>query len=183
MATVSPTGNVLLVENAIVPGGSQNGSESVFDLSDPTKPVEVARLGPSEGMGVGPITSGVSLDGRYGLVVCRDSSEVSVIDTQSLKVVKSIEFPQGSNPVAGTFVFDGQGETFFLPLPGRDAVAAVKVPSFEMELIPVGARPMNAVYLEAPLPDRQMAFAPRGIALASGRTFPANCPDRCCGPV
>ncbi len=183
MATVSPTGNVLLVENAIVPGGSQNGSESVFDLSDPTKPVEVARLGPSEGMGVGPITSGVSLDGRYGLVICRDSSEVSVIDVASLSVVERVEFPAGSNPITGSFVFDGEGETFFVPLPGRDAVAAIKVPSFEFELIPVGARPMNAVYLEAPLPEREMTFGPRGVAMAAGRTFPAGCPDRCCGPT
>lgn len=183
MATVSPTGNVLLVENAIVQGGSQTGSESVFDLSDPTKPVEVARLGPGEGMGVGPITSGVSLDGRYGLVICRDSSEVSVIDVASLSVVERVAFPAGSNPITGSFVFDGEGETFFVPLPGRDAVAAIKVPSFEFELIPVGARPMNAVYLEAPLPEREMTFGPRGVALASGRTFPAGCPDRCCGPV
>ena len=183
MATASPAGNVLLVENAIVQGGSQTGSESIFDLSDPAKPVEVARLGARDGLGVGPINSSVSLDGRYGLVVCRDSSELSVIDTQSLKVVKSIKFPAGSNPLTGTFVFDGQGETFFLPLPGRDAVAAVKVPSFEFEMIPVGARPMNAVYLEALLPERPVTFAPRGVALASGRTFPAGCPDRCCGPV
>lgn len=183
MATASPTGNVLLVENAIVQDGSPTGSESIFNLSDPAKPVEVARLGAQDGLGSGPITSGVSLDGRYGLVICRDSSELSVIDTQSLTVVETIKFPGGSNPLTGTFAFDGRSETFFVPLPGRDAVAAIKVPSFEMELIPVGARPMNAVYLEAPLPGRKMTFAPRGAALALGRTFPADCPDRCCGLV
>jgi hypothetical protein len=183
MATASPSGNVLFVENAIVRGGSETGSESVFDLSDPARPVEVARLSTRDGLGAGPISSGVSLDGRYGLVVCRDSSELSVIDTQSLSVVESIEFPAGSNPLTGTFVFDGEGETFFLPLPGRDAVAAVKVPTFEMELIPVGVRPMNAVYLETSLPDRRMTFSPRGVALAAGRTFPAGCPDRCCGSL
>jgi len=183
MATASPSGNVLFVENAVFQGGSQSGSESIFDLSNPPQPVEVARLSAQDGLGVGPITSGVSLDGRYGLVVCRDSSELSVIDTQSLSVVESVKFPAGSNPLAGTFVFDGEGETFFVPLPGRDAVAAVKVPIFEAELIPVGARPMNAVYLEAPLPERQMTVAPRGVALAAGRTFPTGCPDRCCGPL
>jgi DNA-binding beta-propeller fold protein YncE len=127
MATASPTGNVLLVENAIVQGGSQTGSESVFDLSDPAEPVEVARLGRGDGLGVGPITSGVSLDGRYGLVVCRDSSEVSVIDTTSLSVVESIAFPEGSNPITGSFAFDGRGETFFVPLPGRDAVGTMHI--------------------------------------------------------
>lgn len=183
MATASPSGNVLFVENAIVPGGSPTGSESIFDLSEPDRPVEVARLSARDGLGVGPITSGVSLDGRYGLVICRDSSELSVIDTRSLSVVETIKFPDGSNPLTGTFAFDGEGETFFVPLPGRDAVAAVRVPTFTVELIPVGARPMNAVYLETPLPNRQMTFAPQGVALAAGRTFPAGCLDRCCGPL
>jgi hypothetical protein len=183
MATASPTGNVLLVENAVVPGGSPTGSESVFDLSDPAKPVEVARLGAGDGLGAGPITSGISLDGRYGLVICRDASAVSVIDLERLAVVERVQFPAGSNPLTGTFAYDGRGETFFVPLPGRDAVAAIKVPSFDLELIPVGARPMNAVYLEAPLPEREMTFGPRGVALAAGRAFPAGCPDRCCGPL
>lgn len=183
MATASPTGNVLLVENAVVRGGSKTGSESVFDLSDPARPVEVARLGAGEGLGAGPITSGISLDGRYGLVICRDASAVSVIDLERLSVVETVAFPAGSNPLTGTFTFDGRGETFFVPLPGRDAVAAIKVPSFELELIPVGARPMNAVYLESHLPEREMTFGPRGVAMAAGRTFPAGCPDRCCGSL
>jgi hypothetical protein len=51
-------------------------------------------------------------------------------------------------------VFNGPRGKLFSTPPGRDAVAAIKVPSFELERIPVGARPMNAVYLEAPLPDR-----------------------------
>jgi DNA-binding beta-propeller fold protein YncE len=140
----------------------------------------VARLSARDGLEVGPTSSGVSLDGRYGLLVCRDSSELSVIDTQSLSVVESVKFPAGS-PLTGTFAYGGEGETFFLPLPGRDAVAAVKVPTFEVALIPVGARPMNAVYLKTLLPDRPMTYPPRGVALAAGRTFPAECPDRCCG--
>ncbi len=183
MATASPSGNVLFVENAVVQGGSQTGSESIFDLSEPDRPIEVARLSARDGLGAGPITSGVSLDGRYGLVICRDSLELSVIDTRSLSVVESIRFPDGSNPLTGTFAFDGGGETFFVPLPGREAVAAVRVPTFEVELIPVGARPLNAVYLETPLPGRQMTFAPRSVVLAAGRTFVPGGPDRCCGPL
>ncbi|MEX2536665.1 MAG: twin-arginine translocation signal domain-containing protein [Trueperaceae bacterium] len=184
MATVSPTGNVLLVENAIVDGGSDNGSESIFDLSDPANPVEVARLSRDEGLGVGPITSEITLDGRYGLVICRDSSELSVIDTGSLEVVGAVTFPEGSNPLTGTFVFGSQGEHFFVPLPGRDAVAVVSVPEFKLvELLPVGARPMGVVYLQAALPERQGAGHRLGVALAGGRTFPPGCPDRCCGPV
>lgn len=109
-----------------------------------------------------------------------------MVDTRSLSVVETVKFSDGSNPLTGTLAFDGWGETFFVPLPGCDAAAAIcniKVSSFEMELIPAGARPMNAVCLEAPLPDRQMTFAQQGVALAVGRTFPAGCPDRCCDPL
>jgi hypothetical protein len=71
-----------------------------------------------------------------------------------------------------------------VPLPGRDAVAAVTLPDFQVaSLIPVGARPVGVVYLETRVPERAEAGQPLGVALASGRTFPAGCPDRCCGPV
>jgi DNA-binding beta-propeller fold protein YncE len=184
MATVSPTSNVLLVENAIVEGGSTTGSESIFDLSDPANPVEVARLSREDGLGVGPITSEITLDGRFGLVICRDSSELSVVDTESFEVTHRVAFPQGSNPLTGTFVYGGEGDRFFVPLPGRDAVAVVSVPEFELlELVPVGARPMGVVHLNASVPDREGAGHRLGVALAAGRTFPAGCPDRCCGPV
>lgn len=184
MSTVSPTGNVLFVENATVEGGSTTGSESVFDIADPANPVEVARLSPEEGLGIGPITSEFTLDGRYGLVICRDSSELSIIDTGSHQVVSSVQFPEGSNPLTGTFVFGTQGDRFFVPLPGRDAVAVVSASDFEIvEMVPVGARPMGVVHLQSAVPERPSASVPLGVALASGRTFPPGCPDRCCGRV
>ncbi len=185
MATVSPTGNVLFVENAVVSGGSPTGSESIFDLTDPAHPREVARLSTSDGLGRMPLTSEITPDGRYGMVICRESDEVSVIDTQALKVVAKVPFPSGSHPVAGTFLYGGDaGSTMFVPLPGRDAVAAIDVPGFQVrKLIPVGPRPVGAVYLRAPLPGRPQARAELGAALADGRSFPDGCPDPCCGPV
>lgn len=184
MATASPTGNVLFVENAVVPGGSATGSESVFDLSDPSRPREVARLSVADGLGRMPLTSEVTPDGRYGMVICRESSEVSVVDTSALKVVTNVRFPSGSYPVAGTFLYGDGGHTLFVPLPGRDAVAAVAVPAFEVrKLIPVGPRPVGVVFLRAPLPSRTGTHAALGVALEGGRTFPASCPDPCCGPV
>ena len=74
--------------------------------------------------------------------------------------------------------------TFFVPLSGRDAVAAVSVADFEVvSLIPVGARPMGVVHLRASVPDRKASATPLGVAMATGRTFAADCPDLCCGPV
>jgi YVTN family beta-propeller protein len=184
MATVSPTGNVLFVENAVVAGASQTGSESIFDLTDPERPREVARLSSVDGLGRMPLTSEITPDGRYGMVICRDSDEVSVVDTSTLKVVTNVTFPAGSHPVAGTFLYGDGGSTLFVPLPGRDAVAAVGVPDFRVrKLIPVGPRPVGVVFLEAPLPDRPQARVELGAALAEGRTFPAGCPDPCCGSV
>jgi DNA-binding beta-propeller fold protein YncE len=184
MGTVSPASDYrhLLIENAAVEGGPDAGSESVFDLTDPANPVEIARFSQPDGLGRGPITSEFSWDGRYGIVICRDSSELSIIDMDSVSLIGSVQFPEGSNPLTGFFGSDG--ETFFVPLPGRDAVAAVRVPQFELaELIPVGQRPLGVVYLKAPVPEREEVFYPLGVALASGRVFPANCPDRCCGPI
>jgi len=185
MATVSPTGNVLFVENAVVSGGSPTGSESIFDLADPAHPREVARLSTGDGLGRMPLTSEITPDGRFGMVICRESDEVSVIDTQALKVVATVPFPSGSHPVAGTFLYGGDaGSTMFVPLPGRDAVAAIDVPGFRVrKLIPVGPRPVGAVFLKAPLPERPRARAELGAALADGRAFPEGCPDPCCGPV
>jgi DNA-binding beta-propeller fold protein YncE len=182
MGTVSPAGDYLFIENAIVEGGHDLGSESIFDLRDPAHPVEELRLSQAEGLGEGPISSEFTWDGRYGIVICRDSSELTIVDTRDLQVVASVRLPEGSNPLTGTFARDG--ETFFVPLPGRDAVAAVSVPAFEIRsLVPVGPRPTGVVYLETRLPERPEVLVPSGAALATGRDFPADCPDRCCGPV
>jgi DNA-binding beta-propeller fold protein YncE len=182
MGTVSPTSNYLFIENAQVRGGPDAGSESVFDLSDPGRPVEIVRLSQADGLGSGPITSEFTADGRYGIVICRGSSNLSIVDTASLEITENVAFPEGSNPLTGTFA--GAGDTFFVPLPGRDAVAAVSVPDFDVvELIPVGQRPLGVIYLSTSLPERQSLHQPLGQALASGRAFAPDCPDRCCGQV
>jgi hypothetical protein len=83
-----------------------------------------------------------------------------------------------------TGVFTPEGTRFFVPLPGRDAVAVIAVPEFQVaQMIPVGTRPMGAVYVENPLPRRQGMVTPLGSALETGRIFPVDCPDKCCGPV
>lgn len=183
MATASPAGDTLLVELATAPGWP-DGGEAIFDLADPAHPVEVARLGPGDGLGRVPLTSEISPDGRYGMVVCRDSSEVSVIDLEARRVAASVALPDGSNPVTGTFAAGPGADTFFVPLPGRDAVAAITVPGFRLaKLIPVGQRPVGIVALRAAVPDRAGSREPLGVALASGRAFPPGCPDPCCGEV
>lgn len=177
MATVSPRGDYLLVENA-----RGMGSESIVDVRDPMQPREVARFDQAAGLGANPVTSEITPDGRFGVVICRGSSELAVIDLDSLSIRGRVALPEGSNPIAGTFT--PEGNRLFVPLPGRDAVAVVAVPEFEVtSVLPVGTRPLGAVYLEAPVPERQGMLTPHGTVLAAGREWPANCPDPCCGLV
>jgi DNA-binding beta-propeller fold protein YncE len=177
MATVSPRGDYLLVENARKPG-----SESILDVRDPEHPAEVLRLNQADGLGDTPITSEITPDGRFGVVICRGSSELTVIDLDALAVHGRVALPEKSNPITGAFT--PEGDRFFVPLPGRDAVAVVSVPQFEViKLVPVGTRPLGAVYLESPVPQRQGMLTPLGTALMAGREWPATCPDRCCGTV
>ena len=177
MATVSPRGDYLLVENARDPG-----SESIIDVRNPNDPQEVMRFTQADGLGNRPLTSEITPDGRFGLVICRGSSDLTVIDLDALAIQGRVALPEDSNPIAGTFTPDGN--RLFVPLPGRDAVAVVAVPEFEVTaLLPVGTRPLGAVYLEAPVPERQGMLTPLGTALAAGQEWPANCPDPCCGLV
>ena len=177
MATVSPRADLLFVENA-----RGTGSESIMDVRNPERPVEIRRLTQADGLGVNPLTSEFTPDGRYNLIICRNSSELTIVDCDSIEVVGSVAFPDESNPIAGTFT--PEGNRMFVPLPGRDSVAVVAVPAFEVEaLIPVGARPLGAAYVENPMPERLGLNIPLGTALETGRVFPENCPDRCCGPV
>jgi DNA-binding beta-propeller fold protein YncE len=177
MGTVSPRGDKLLVENA-----RGDGSESVIDVSNPLSPVEIARFGQSDGLGVNPLTSEISPDGRWGVVICRKANALSIIDMDQVAITGSVALEDGSTPLGGTFI--PTGERLFVPLPGRDAVAVVSVPDFEVEaMIPVGPRPLGAAYVEAEVPERQAMNIPMGAALENGRVFPANCPDRCCGVV
>ncbi len=176
MATVSPRGDLLFVENAT------ENSEAILDVREPERPVEVMRLFQADGLGDGPITSEFTPDGRFGLVICRNSDEVSVVDTATLAVAARVRFPERSRPLTGAFT--PAGDRFFVPLPGRDAVAVVRVPAFEVEeLIPVGPRPTGVVYLRTPLPARAGLDLRHGAALAAGREFAPGCPDRCCGPL
>jgi hypothetical protein len=177
MATVSPRGDFLFVENA-----RGDGSESILDVRDPTQPTEVARLTQADGLGLGAITSEFTPDGQFNCIICRNSSDLTVVNVDQLAVVGRVAFPEGSNPVAGTFT--PSGDRFFVPLPGRDAVAVVSVPAFEVEqLVPVGPRPLGAVYLENPVPQRQGLNVPLGNSLEAPRVWPADCPDPCCGVI
>ena len=121
MATVSPRGDMLFVENA------RDNSVSAIDVRDPARPVEVRRFLVADGLlAEGAITDEFSPDGRYNCIICRGASALTVVDVDRLEIIGQVPFPEGSNPLAGTFT--PAGNRMFVPLPGRDAVAVVSVP-------------------------------------------------------
>ena len=98
MATVSPRGDYLFVENA-----QGDSSESIIDISNPAQPFEVKRLTQADGLGLGALTDEFTPDGRYCVIICRGSNELTVVDVERLEVRGSVPMPEGANSIAGTF--------------------------------------------------------------------------------
>ena len=145
MATVSPRGETLFVETARGSGGAL-----VIDVSNPLRPVEVRRFDQADGLGMNPATDEFTPDGRFNLIVNRGSADLTVVDVDRLEIRGRVVLPEGSAPVTGTFA--PEGTRFFVPLPGRDVVAVVNVPEFEVtQFIQVGARPLGIAYVETPV--------------------------------
>ena len=145
MATVSPRGEYLFVETARGSGGVL-----VIDVSNPLRPVEVRRFDQTDGLGMNPATDEFTPDGRFNLIINRASADLTIVDVDRLEIRGRVVLPEGSAPVTGTFA--PEGTRFFVPLPGRDAVAVVNVPEFEVtQFIQVGARPLGIAYVETPV--------------------------------
>jgi DNA-binding beta-propeller fold protein YncE len=177
MGTVSFDGRIAFIENT-----EGEGSESIWDLRDRRRPVEVARLTSGDGLGRGPITSEFRRDGRYGFVICRESSSVTVIDPRARRVVTDIALPEGAHPIAGAVTADGS--RLYVPLPGRDAVAVIDTERLmATKTILVGPRPLGAVPLFTSLADARVDPSALGAMYAMGRPMPPGCPWECCGPV
>jgi hypothetical protein len=92
MGAVSPQGGVMFTELAA-------GGEAVLDVRDPAKPKLLRHITPKDGLGRGPIKDAFSPNGRWNLIVCRDSSSLSVVDTHSLEVTQNLQLPSGSLPL------------------------------------------------------------------------------------
>src|SRR5207244_11625785 len=103
------------------------GSESILDISTPLRPTEVKRLEQADGLGLAPASNEFAPAGDFNLIVNRGSSDLTVVDANRLEIRGRVAFPEGSNPVTGTFA--PEGTRFFVPLPGRDAVAVVNLPA------------------------------------------------------
>ncbi len=148
MGTASRDGKWVFVENVEPP----SGTESIFDVSDPLKPVEVARLTPKDGLGKGPISDEFTLDGKFNFIINRDSATISVVELNALKIVNTIELAKGGNPITGDFSIDGK--KFYIPIQNQNSVIVVDVAQQKaIKTISVGPRPAGAIALKTAVPN------------------------------
>jgi DNA-binding beta-propeller fold protein YncE len=134
MGTVDPGGERLLVEH-------RSGIETVWDVSDPVDPEEVARFTSEDGLGAGPLTSEISADGSTGYVFTRGSEDVTVVDLDALEVTGRIDL--GGAAFTGTW--DPAHENLYVPVRGENVVRVIDHADGEITAtLEVGARPYGA---------------------------------------
>jgi YVTN family beta-propeller protein len=137
MNTVAWDGDTLLVENS----GGGNGTESIWDISDPTAPEEVARLTANDGLGARPLTSEIGPDSEFGYVFTPGSEDVTVIDIAAREVAGRIDL--GGSAFVGTW--DPAREKLYVPVRSEDAVTVIDHAERDaVGTIPVGAAPYGA---------------------------------------
>jgi len=137
MGTVAPDGDRLLVEH----NEGAAGTESIWDTSDPSAPVELTRLTNADGLGRRPLTSEIGPDSATGYVFTPGSNDVTVIDIPGERVADRIDL--GGSAYAGTW--DPAREKLYVPVRSNDEVVVIDHDAGEVTArIDVGARPYGA---------------------------------------
>lgn len=164
MATVAPGGERMLVEH-------RSGTETVWDLSDPAAPAEVARLTAADGLGEGPLTSEIAADGVTGFVFTPGSEAVSVVDLAAGDVVDRIDL--GGRAFAGTW--DPDRERLYVPVQTANEVQVIDPDSLAVTAtLDAGASPYGATAARVrPDPEPATAEAALGALglLPTGTTY------------
>jgi len=137
MATVAWDGSRLLVEN----NEGEHGTESIWDVSDPAEPEEVARLTADDGLGKLPLTSEIGPDSETGYVFTPDSRSVTVIDLVAAEVTDTIDL--GGAAFVGTW---GPGrEKLYAPVQTDDELKVIDPDENAVTAtIAVGSEPYGA---------------------------------------
>lgn len=173
MMTGSRDGSLVFVET--IEGSA--GTVGVFDISNPSRPTEVRRFTPDEGLGELPITDEFTADDEFNFVINRNSSDITVIDVANLEVVNTIPLVEGGNPVAGDFSIND--EKFYVPIQNQNVVAVVDVERQEMiKTIEVGEQPVGAIARNIPIPSAE------AVGIGTLPPIPSSqdgCSLPCCG--
>lgn len=124
MATASFDGDILLVENGegtLGEDGETVGSESIWDISDPTNPEEVARITRDDGLPGLPITSEIAPDGETAYLFTPAAGGLVVVDIAAGEITDTIDL--GGSTIGGTWGPDR--EKLYAPIQEQNEVAVV----------------------------------------------------------
>ncbi|MFB6268986.1 MAG: hypothetical protein ABEH83_03520 [Halobacterium sp.] len=178
MDTVAPDGETLLVEN----NEGDHGTESIWDISDPAAPEEVARLTADDNLGALPLTSEIGPDSETGYVFTANSKDVTVLDLGAREVVDRIDL--GGKAFVGTW--GPSKEKLYVPVRTNDEVKVIDHEAGEVTAtISVGSKPYGAttglVRPEESSSSNYLATASKlGIEVSEGGT--TYCVGECsCG--
>ena len=134
MCTAAPDEETLLVEH----NAGTDGTESIWDVSDPGDPVERVRLSPEDGLGEGALTSEVGPESAFGYVFTPGTEDVTVLDIEAGEVERRLDL--GGSAFTGSWDTDYQ--TLYVPVRTTDEVAVVDPDSREItSTVEVGPEP------------------------------------------
>nr|WP_224214697.1 hypothetical protein [Natrinema longum] len=147
MGTASFDGDRLLVENGegelgADPTVPREGSESIWDISDPEAPVERERITRDDGLPSAPITSEVSSDGEVAYLFTPDAAVVTVVDLESATVAGELDV--GGRSISGAW--GPSREKLYVPVQTANHVAVIDHAKREVVMtIDAGESPTGAV--------------------------------------
>ncbi|MFB6300817.1 MAG: hypothetical protein ABEH65_11195 [Halobacteriales archaeon] len=137
MGTAAPDGQTLLVEH----NEGDTGTESIWDISEPSAPEEIVRLTADAGLGRRPLTSEIGPDSDIGYVFTPGSNDVTVIDLAAETVVDRLDL--GGSAFVGTW--NPSQTHLFVPIQTNDEVAVIDHERLEIvNRIDVGDSPYGA---------------------------------------
>ena len=177
MATIAPDGETMLVEH-----NEGEGTESIWDCSDPASPTERTRLTTDDGLGRGALTSEIGPDSETGYVFTPGSNDVSVIDLEAGTVTDRLDL--GGSAFVGTW--NPAKTRLYVPVQTNDEVAIIDHMAGEIvDRIDVGPSPYGATAATVRPPTDStsaaaVALARLGLAASTAET--TYCIGKCaCG--
>ncbi|MFB6352654.1 MAG: hypothetical protein ABEJ92_01060 [Halobacteriales archaeon] len=137
MDTAAWDGDLLAVEN----NEGEHGTESIWDVSDPEHPEELARLTADDGLGALPLTSEIGPDSAIAYVFTPSSQDVTVVDLEDRAVADRIDL--GGQAFVGTW--EPEREKLYVPVQSTNEVKVIDhADRAVVDTIAVGAKPYGA---------------------------------------
>lgn len=145
MCTAGFDGELLLVENGegeLGPDGERQGSESIWDISDPENPEEVDRITRDDGLPSLPITSEIDPDGETAYLFTPGGGTVTVLDLEAREVADRLDV--GGSTLAGAW--GPSRDKLYVPVQNSDRVAVIDRESRDVAgFVDVGSAPVGIV--------------------------------------